>query len=311
MIPSNSNLLIVLLAIFSFSCEEEFIPDIIEAEDQLVVEGYIEAGDRPTPPYVFLTRSFPFFSKLSQDDLNNAFVRDAEVTVYDGEQTVTLTELCLDDVPEEFREQAADLLGVSLDSLGFNFCVYLDLSLQMMGEEGKTYELTIKAGDETITATTTIPLAIPLDSLYFVPPPGEPNDTLAQLRVIVNDPPSTPNYYRYFTREGEGPYLRPFASVTDDLLFEGQTFELPLAKAEDLNTEFEQETYGLFRLGAAASIKWMTLDEDQFNFWNTLEFSRANQGPFSSYTRIQHNVEGGLGIWGGIAARYYDLTVEY
>ena len=55
----------------------------------------------------------------------------------------------------------------------------------------------------------------------------------------------------------------------------------------------------------------MSIGEEQFNFWNTLEFSRANQGPFSSYTRIDHNVEGGLGIWGGIAARYYPLTVDY
>jgi len=304
-------LILFPFAFVLFSCEEEFIPPVIAAEDQIVVEGYIEAGDRPTPPYVFLTRSFPFFSKLSQEDLNNAFIKDAEITVYDGEQTITLTELCLDDIPEEFRDQAADLLGVSVDSLGFNFCVYLDLSLQMMGEEGKTYELTVKTGDKIITASTTIPFAVPLDSIYFVPPPGEPNDTLAQLRIILNDPPGIPNYYRYFTREGEGPYLRPFASVTDDLLFEGQRFELPLSKAEAFDAEFDQATFGLFRLGEAASIKWMTLDEAQFNFWNTLEFSRANQGPFSSYTRIQHNVEGGLGIWGGIAARYYDITVEY
>lgn len=304
-------LVLLSLAFVTFSCEEEFTPPVIDAEDQIVVEGYIEGGERPTPPYVLLTRSFPFFSKLSQEDLNNAFIRDAEITVYDGEQTVTLTELCLNDLPEEFRDQAAALLGVSIDSLGFNFCVYLDLSLQMLGEEGKTYELTVKTGDKIITASTTIPFAVPLDSIYFVPPPGEPNDTLAQLRIILNDPPGVPNYYRYFTREGDGAYLRPFTSVTDDLLFEGQRFELPLSKGEAANTEFDQATYGLFRLGAEASIKWITLDEAQFNFWNTLEFSRANQGPFSSYTRIQHNVEGGLGVWGGIAARYYDIIVEY
>lgn len=300
-----------LLANLLWSCEEEFIPPVIDVEEQIVVEGYIEAGDQPTPPYVFLTRSFAFFSELSQEELSNAFVRDAEVSVSDGTNTVQLTELCLEDVPEEFREQAADLLGVDIDSLGINFCVYLDLSLQMLGQEGQTYELSIKAEGKELTAVTTIPEGVPLDSLYFTPPPGEPNDTLAQLRVFLNDPLGIPNFYRYFTQEEDGPFERPFGSVTDDLLFEGQNFELPLAKAEPFDGEFDQETFGLFRVGKEVTIKWMSIDEDHFNFWNTLEFSRANQGPFSSYTRIDHNIEGGLGIWGGIAARYYDLTVEY
>jgi len=301
----------ILLALLFWSCEEEFIPPVIDVEEQIVIEGYIEGGDRPTPPYVFLTRSFAFFSELSQEDLNNAFVRDAEVTVSDGTTTVELTELCLEDVPEEFRAQAADLLGVDIDSLGINFCVYLDLSLQMLGQEGRTYELQVKADGKELSATTTIPFAVPLDSLYFTPPPGEPNDTLAQLRVFLSDPPGVPNFYRYFTQEGNGPFQRPFGSVTDDLLFEGQNFELPLAKAEPLDGEFYQETFGLFRVGTDVTIKWMTIDQEHFSFWNTLEFSRANQGPFSSYTRVDHNIEGGLGIWGGIAARYYDLTVEY
>jgi hypothetical protein len=301
----------LFLALFSLACEEEFIPPVINAEDRIVVEGYIEAGDRPSPPYVFITRSFPFFSELSQEQFNDAFVRDAEVTVSDGTNTVTLTELCLDEIPDEFRDQVAGLLGVDIDSLGFNFCAYLDLSLSMIGEAGKTYELTIKTGDETLRASTTIPQPIPLDSLYFVEPPGEPNDTLAQLRVILNDPPGMANFYRYFTQREDGPFRRPFTSIADDLLFDGQEFELPLVRASDQGEDFEQETFGLFRLDEKVTIKWMTIDEEQFNFWNTLEFSQANQGPFSSYTRVDHNIEGGLGIWAGIAARYYELRVEY
>lgn len=307
-----SYFLVLCAIIFTcWNCEDEFIPPVIDAEQQIVVEGYIEAGDRPTPPYVFLTRSFAFFSELGPEQLSDAFVRDAEVTVSNGTNTVELTELCLGDVPEEFREQAADLLGVSIDSLGINFCVYVDLSLEMIGEEGVTYELNIKAEGKEITAVTTIPPIVPLDSLYFTPPPGEPTDTLAQLRVFLSDPPGMPNFYRYFTQIEDGPFERPFGSVTDDLLFEGQEFELPLAKAEPFDGEFDQETFGLFRVGDEVTIKWMSIDGEQFDFWNTLEFSRANQGPFSSYTRVDHNINGGLGIWGGIGARYYELTVEY
>jgi len=58
-------ILSLVLFVGLFSCETQFIPDISEFEEEIVVEGYIEAGDRPTPPYVILTRSSPFFSELN------------------------------------------------------------------------------------------------------------------------------------------------------------------------------------------------------------------------------------------------------
>ena len=299
----------LLIGLLMFSCEEEFIPEPVPGAEGIVVEGYIEAGDQPTPPYVILTKSFPFFSELRTDELNNSFIRDAEVTVTEGDNTVTLTEICLDEVPVEFQEQVSNFLGVPLDSIGFNFCAYIDLSGQMLGEAGKTYDLEIKTGNEVLTASTTIPQIVPLDTLWFTQPPGEPSDLYAELRVLLSDPGDEANFYRYQTSEQFGPYLSAFGSVTDDLLFDGQSFEFPLPKAEAPGTEFDQESYGYYVRGTTVIVKWMSLDEDHFNFWNTLEFSRANQGPFSSYTRIDHNIEGGIGIWGGVAARYYELEV--
>lgn len=301
--------LFFLCSLLFTACEEEFIPPPVEGAEGYVVEGYIEAGDNPTPPYVILSRSFPFFSQFSPDDLDNAFVHDAVITVDDGEKAVELTEVCLDELPPEFREQVGTFLGTSLDSIGFNFCAYVDLSFTMVGEEGKTYDLTIDVGPDRLSATTTIPEAIPLDTLWFSDPPGEPSDIYAQLNVILNDPGDELNFYRYLTQENNGPLLVPFNSVTDDLLFDGQAFEFPLSKAEPADANFDPESYGYYIRGSEVRLKWMTIDEAHFNFWNTLEFSAANQGPFSSYTRIDHNIEGGIGIWGGIAARYYDLEV--
>jgi hypothetical protein len=295
----------------AFACEEAFIPPVVSGTDQLVVEGYIEAGDVPTPPYVLVTRSFPFFNELSQDQLSNAFVHDATVTVSDGTLTVVLTEICLDDIPPAVRDQLGAFIGVSPDSIGFNICVYLDTSFSMLGEAGKTYTLTVATGSETVTATTTIPDPVPLDTLYFTAPPGQINDTLAQLLVRLNDPPGVHNYYRYFTRTNDGFFDRPFTSVTDDRLFDGQQFLFPLTKAEPANADFDFNTFGLYRVGDETTIKWMNIDKAQFDFWNSLEFSRSNQGPFSSYTRVSHTVSGGLGVWAGISARYYTLRVQY
>ncbi len=304
-------LLLLLVLVGATSCEKEFIPEIPGEVESLVVEGYIEAGDRPTPPYVILTRSRAFFAELSVEELENAFVHDAVVIVDNGEQSRQLTELCLEELTPEQRALAGALFGLEVDSFGFNFCIYADLSFQMQGQAGRRYDLTIETpAGEVLTATTTIPPSIPLDSLWFVPPPGEPVDTLAQLRCTISDPDSLKSFYQYFTQVNDEPFVRPFSSVIDDRLFDGQSFEFPLSKAEPFDAEaFDLETFGLYRRGDTATIKWVNLDEAHFNFWNTLEFNTANQGPFSSYTRIESNIEGGLGIWGGRSVLYYDLTV--
>lgn len=301
----------VLLAavLLAQACERSFIPDI-STDEEIVVEGYIEAGDQPTPPYVFLTRSLPFFTTLETDGLDARFVRNAAIYVDDGSQRVQLTEVCLQELPPQQRQLFARFVGLNPDSTSLNICVYTDLQFQMLGEEEKTYELEIVLEDNTtMTAKTTIPQHVALDSLYFRQPPGEPSDTLAQLRARIQDPPDKADFYRYQTSMGEEPLIAPLGSVVNDELFDGQSFEFPLAKAEPRGVDFDPTSFGLFRRGTETTIKWMTIDESQFQFWNTLEFSLANQGPFSSYTRVTSNVEGGLGIWGGISATYYELLV--
>lgn len=299
----------LVLAISFWRCEEQFIPETTDVVDDVVVEGYIEASDRNAPPYVILTRNFPFFSSIEQDGFDNAFIHDAMIIVSDGTQQVTLTEICLEELSDVEKQIARQQLGVNPDSIGFNFCIYTDLTFSLSGQPGKTYALEINLPDRTIKANTTIPSHVPLDSLYFTAPPGEPTDSLAELNVVINDPPNQKNFYRYQTSIGKEPLQAPIASVADDRLFDGEIFDFPLIKAEPRNVAFDVATYGLFRRGTSGELKWMCIDEAHFDFWNTLEFNAANQGPFSSYTRIASNIEGGLGIWGGISATYYTLDV--
>ncbi len=304
----NTSLLLLLLLLF-WSCEREFTPPQVDDVDDIVVEGYIEAGPRPTAPYVLLTRAQPFFSEIGGEALNDFFVRGAEVRVSDGTRTVQLTELCLDELPPELQEQAAELFGLGGDSIAINICAYVDVAGDMVGQEGRKYELEVRAEGKVLTATTTIPLHVPLDSLYFRVPPGEVADTLAELRVVIDDPSGEDNFYRYFTQINDRPLRAPNGSVTDDRLFDGQRFEFPLPRASEPGEDFDFSTFGLYTRGDTATIKWICLDEAHFNFFNTVEFLRNNQGPFSSYSRVDHNIEGGLGIWGGLSASYYELAV--
>ncbi|HMQ49872.1 MAG TPA: DUF4249 domain-containing protein [Saprospiraceae bacterium] len=291
-------------------CEEEFIPEGTNQEPDLVVEGYIEAGEQALPPYVILTKSVPFFREFNADDLANTFVHDATITVSDGEKQVQLTELCLDELSAEQKALAAVLFGFDPDSVGFNFCIYLDLTFSMVGEVGKSYTLQVEAAGKTLHAVTTIPRHVPLDSIRFEEPPGEPNDTLAQLICYYRDPGFEANFYRYQVGINQGGLQSPLSSVTDDRFFDGQAILFPLAKPESATEDIDFETFGLYTVGDTIALKWCNLDEAHFNFWNTLEFNTANQGPFSSYTLIESNIQGGLGIWGGLSASYYEMVVN-
>lgn len=300
---------IVILSLFTFACETEFIPENINSEPELVVEGYIELGENSLPPYVILTKSRPFFNTIDSNQLNAIFVRGAEVTVSNNSQTIRLSEFCLNDLPIAVRKQVADQLGLNADSISTNICAYIDLQNKIILAEGQSYNLNVKAGNYTVNAVTTIPRHVPLDSLWWKEAPGKPSDSLLQLMTRIQDPAGVKNFYRYFCSINGREFLTPFNSVNDDALIDGKKFEFRLIKPNEPGQDFDQRTFGLFKLGDSIAIKWSAIDESHFSFWNTLEFNRGNQGPFSTYTTINSNIQGGLGNWGGYNSKIYRLKV--
>ncbi len=288
------------------ACEKEFVPNLPTVSEEVVVEGYIEAGHNPTPPYVILTKSLPFFKELSS--FNNVFVEGAEVWISNGTDSTRLQEFCWKNLDPSVKKQAALFFGINADSVSadFNFCVYIDFAQKIKGEIGKTYTLRIKTKEgKQLNAKTTIPRAVKIDTIEFIKPPGiNQNDTMAQARGTITDP-AGPDFYRYFTSINGSSYISGSNTVTDDAFFEGQVTKFNL-----LNSANESgENFGLFRRGDTVSIKFATIDKAHFDFWSTLEFNANNGGPFASYTRVKHNISGGLGIWGGYSASYYDVIV--
>lgn len=305
--------IILLVVSLSFiACETEFIPKNINLDPEIVVEGYIEYTDsQQIPPYVILTKSKPFFSSLSVTELENLFVHNATVSVLDNEnKSVTLKEICLNDIPANVRPQVSQALGLNPDSVRINFCVYTDLSFTYLPKEGNTYQLKIIADGKTITSITQIPKYVPLDSLWWREAPGKPSDTLLQLMSVIKDPVSEVNFYRYSCSTNAGTFVYPFNSVFDDPLINGKRFEFRLIRPNRPGEDFDQSTFGLFKVGDSVEIKWSTIDEGHYRFWETFEFNRGNQGPFATYTTINSNIKGGLGVWGGYNSRIYKLKVK-
>ncbi|MDZ4749075.1 MAG: DUF4249 family protein [Saprospiraceae bacterium] len=293
------------------ACEEEYIPVSSGDSPEYVVEGYLEVGDNPAPPYLILTRTFDFYGAFGPDEFNDSFVHDADVLVSDGSLEISLQEICFFDLDSAVREQLAEQFGFRSDTLSINFCVYVDLLNQLQPQTGKSYDLLIAVDGDTITSTTRIPKPVPLDSLMFQPPPGDPNDSLAQLTCYISDPAGVKDFYRYFVGTNGGQLKTGFSSVEEDLFFDGKSFGFQLFNPETESGDVEPEEFGLYFVGDTVTVKWCTIDEPNFDFWNTLEFAKSNQGPFSSYTRIQSNITGGLGVWGGYSVSYYTLEVAY
>ena len=280
------NILLLQILLLLTACEKDITIETGSGEAQFVVEGYIESG---LPPYLLLTRTTEYYSTFYLDSLSEIFVHDAVITVSDGTQTIQLTEF-------------------NIDTLGTSISAYVGFG--MIGEVGKTYTLNIETEGKLLTAITTIPQPLPLDSIWYQTGADQDNDTLVELICRFSDPQELGQYIRYFTSVNNERYLPGFNSVFEDVLINGNTFDFPLDRGVDRNDTAAFDNYGLFRKGDTISVKWAAIDKAHFDFWRTVEFELGGQGsPFATPVIIQSNINGGQGIWGGYSSTFKSLIV--
>ena len=301
--------LFLLLILFLSACEKEFTPEISTAPPELVVEGYIEGGENPTPAYVILTQSKPFFGELDSTSFTDLYVHDAEVTITSNDTIYPLTEICLQDLTPIQKVFVKQFLGIDPDSIKANICMYLDMTFQLKGRSGGRYDLKIVSDGQTHEATTTIPRMVPLDSINFKPLPGEQFQDYRELHAYMHDLGDAKDYWRYFTSINDSSYVTASFSIYDDGFISGQKLEFVMNNGQEPAEGEDPFTFGLFKLGDTLSLKWTTIDEAHYKFRKTAEFSKS-QGPFSSYVRIKGNVSDALGVWGGYNVQYLHKIVK-
>ena len=237
------------------------------------------------------------FAANDIETIQNSFVHsksfggDAVVKISDGMKTFELIEF--------------------VDTIkAFRFYFY---ATRMFVVIGKTYSLSIEAEGKKLSATTSIPQPIPLDSLWWIPHPNPEKDSLVVFWVRYTDPPGERNYSRYFTKRNREPFFPGyFLSVFNDEFFNGESFNFPLERGQDKDDERDFNTYGYFEKGDRIIVKWCSIDKAHFDFWRTLEESKLHGGnnPFGSPVKIISNINGGLGIWGGYGVSYDTLIVK-
>lgn len=315
------NLLIIsLLSIFVFSCEQEIKVDIPEVESQLVFEGYIDIG---LPPLVMLSRSQSYFASTNLKSIENSFVHDAIITIENNGEIDTLFEIGTDTL-FYYLKFIEDSLGVELD-LGFLpldeegnplIEIFVYTSLNTIGLPNQRYNMKTTVENKYLQATTTIPNPVYLDTLWTEPHPDPLEDSLKLLRTIFSDPPNQRNYYRLFTSTNQDLfYTVRGKSIWDDHTLanvDGKSFDVSIDPGINPYEEIiDRSDYSYFTKGDTVIVKWSSIDKQHADFHQSIEFSRLNSGnPFGRPVTIQTNIEGGYGIWGGYASTYYPIVIQ-
>ena len=279
----------VLLIVLAFtSCEKDIQVDVPKAEKKLVVEGSIEINDYAR---VFLTKNLPYFGTVDSTMLAQLIVLDAVVIVNDGSTYDTLKKVFNPDYfPPLFYQ-----------------------GTKLKGEIGKTYFLTVIDSGKTLTAATTIPTPIPLDSVWFKIEPHQ--DSLGYIWATFTDPAESGNYYRLFTKRlhKDKIFTPILMSIYDDKMFNGQSFQFSMMRGSNsLNSTTEDPEFGFFKLGDTIVVKACTIDKAHYDFWRTAEGEiYGGSNPFTTPTQIVTNiVGGGLGVWGGYGNSLYTIVAK-
>lgn len=286
-----------ILILFLFAaCEKSINIQPASQKPLLVVDGTIENGK---PPFVILSTSLNYFSKINADILLASIVTGAKVTVSDGSAVIPL---------KEFKQP----LGAGFNIVYYS-CDTTDAATAVIGQTGKTYTLQIEYNNEQYSSVTTVPaVAKTVDSLWWKPAPHM-SDTSEKVVVMgkLTDPKGYGNYIRYFTKVNNGPFLPGALSVYDDQLTDGTTYDYQMDQGIDRNNPPGEKEYGFFERGDTVTAKLANIDKATFDFWRTLEFSYQSIGnPFSNPVKVLGNVSNGaLGAFCGYGVQYKTLII--
>ncbi|MBA4302785.1 MAG: hypothetical protein C0424_01015 [Sphingobacteriaceae bacterium] len=286
--------------LFLSSCERVIQLEMPEKKEYVVVHGHIEPDSFA---YVSLSRNSPYFAPVDLQTVAGLLINGALVTVEaDG---------LIDTMRADFNFQHWTL---------FNY-----RGTKIKGEAGKTYRLRIQTSEVDLEASTTIPMVLPLDSLWhrtradFVREAGQFQPTardsqLVNLYFRYADPLQKGNYVRAFTkRQGELQWSSDFNSIYSDDLVNGQSVDFILRRGKEAYLFADSSSFsefGYFEKGDTISVKWCAIDRPHYLFWLTLNSATGGSGnPFSTPTVVSTNIRArkgrGLGIWGGYGSVVY------
>lgn len=287
-------LLIFLSTLLLVSCERPVDFSLKTTAPKLVVEATIENDQAPL---VVLSSSLSYFSEISTDILANSFVHGAQIVISNGSQSQTLKEY-------SFSPAA-----------GYQLYYYTTDTAQanpkFLGAVNTKYSLDILVNGEHYTASTTIPnFNKQIDSIWWKPAPFDTTNKRTVVTIKVTDPKGFGDYVRYYTKRNNEPYFPGAASVYDDQVIDGTTYDIAVEPGYDRNADMTEDERS-FKRGDTVTIKLSSIDKATFDFWRTMEYSYSSIGnPFSTPVKVINNISNNaLGYFGGYASQYRTIII--
>lgn len=293
----NSWYIPIIAAVFAIlvSCESEIQIDLPPPQTLVVVDATIENGEYAK---VAVTKTAPYFDVISVAALSNIFIFDAQVFLSDGVVTDSLT--------------------LTVDPTQFPPIYYKGNNPALIGQEFKKYYLTVIALGDTLTASTTIPGVVPVDSISWEQ--FGSNDSLGFGWIYFKEPDSLGNYYNLLAKRQGFPAFVPIPgqSMSNDQLANGIYVEFLFGRPRPTPAWFNTATGDtlnnengvLWRRGDTVSVKLCSIDFYSYNFLKTYDDAASSFGnPFSAPTFVASNINGGLGGFVGIGASYQTYII--
>ena len=282
---TKKKLLCLIFIAFNLGCDADLDLNIPDYEKKIVVEGWIEAGRNPI---VILSWSAPFFSEIDSASIRKLVLTSATVEISDGNRTEFLT----------------------LRPNTNYFPPYIYQGNRMIGEIGETYDLKVKYREHLLTAQTYIPQKTGIDT--FDLQADKQTDTTAFINITFADRALEKNYYRILTKRlnKDVNFFTPLVSLFDDQFFNGEQLHLKIYGGS-ANFKASEESLH-YSVNDTVILKFCCINEESMNFWVSLNNELVNgNNPLSATNRkIVSNINGGLGIWEGIASSYYKIYIN-
>lgn len=249
-------LAVLLIGLFLHGCVAEFVPEIHEEEELLVIEGLIT--NQPGPYGIKLSKSLPLGQKSDARPLRGCTVKIAD----DLGNVHLLTE-------------------VDAGS-------YVSDSATFMGEVGRYYTLEISTGAPNYFTYRSIPMEMkpvpPIDSLYYEKSIVEeaygfyPGIDGCQIYLDTHDPENNCRYFRWgYSETWVLRLLFPVDNMKCWVSDKSNTINIKnttnLEQSVVLHYPIHSITHVTDRLKTKYSIEvyQYSMNEDEFNFWERLQ----------------------------------------
>lgn len=257
-----NRLWIIILLLTFISCEEVVNLDLKESGPRDVIDASITEG---SPCFVLLTKSQGFNNNSPYER-----IRGATVVLSDNKGN-----------KETLKESREKGLYVSL----------------MTGVTGRTYELNVSVGDEVYTAESTIPKAVPIDSIYIYNVRFGNDDNYSPC-VMYKDPAGERNYY-YTMLYVNGALMRSIY-LNDDEFRNGLPVERILYFDKEDNGDEE------LKIGDHIRVNMQSLDKGMYTFYKSL-YSVAAGGATNPLTNF---TGGALGCFKAYGSSHKEIIIR-